>query len=439
MFSLPIRDRTAAGIASAVEAAVREGRLEPGAQLPPVRALAADLGVSPATVAAAYGTLKQRGVVTTGGRRGTRVSLRPPLPVRPPPPLPRGARDLSGGGPDPELLPRLGPLLGRTDPPVRGYGEPAVLPELAELAAAGFEADGVAAAALAVVGGAMDGVERVLMAHLAAGDRVAVEDPGYAHVLDLVAALGLVPQPVGLDREGPLPDELAAALAAGAAALVVTPRAQNPTGVAVGERRAAALREVLDAYPSVLVIEDDHAGVVAGAPYRTLTAGRERWAVVRSVSKALGPDLRLALLAGDPGTVARVEGRQLLGTGWVSHLLQRVVVELLTDPGTQALLARAASAYAERRQGLVGALARHGVPAWGDSGLNVWVPVREEAGPLARLLEAGWAVAPGERYRLRSPPALRVTIATLRDQAEAERLAATLASALAPTRRTRSA
>ena len=104
--------------------------------MPPVRVLATRLGVSPATVAAAYQALRQRGVVETAGRRGTRVRPRPPVSGPraarrlPPPP---GARDLSGGEPDPRLLPDLAPHLrtmadagGR---PV-GYADAGVVPEL---------------------------------------------------------------------------------------------------------------------------------------------------------------------------------------------------------------------------------------------------------------------------------------------------------------------
>lgn len=47
------------------------------------------------------------------------------------------------------------------------------------------------------------------------------------------------------------------------------------------------------------------------------------------------------------------------------------------------------------------------------------------------LLEAGWAVSPGERFRLASPPGLRVTAATLQPD-EARRFAKDMARALQP-------
>jgi DNA-binding transcriptional regulator YhcF (GntR family) len=54
--------------------AVGGGRLVPGDRLPPVRALAAQLGLAPGTVARAYRELEQAGVVRTQGRGGTVVT-----------------------------------------------------------------------------------------------------------------------------------------------------------------------------------------------------------------------------------------------------------------------------------------------------------------------------------------------------------------------------
>jgi DNA-binding transcriptional MocR family regulator len=212
--------------------------------------------------------------------------------------------------------------------------------------------------------------------------------------------------------------------------VLFTPRAQAPTGAAWDAGRAGELAALLAARPGVGIIEDDHAGPVSGAAAHTVAGRAQRWAAIRSVSKSLGPDLRLAVLAGDAVTVSRVEGRQALGTGWVSGLLQETVAELWADRATGRLLARAAAEYTRRRHGLIDALAGHGVPATGRSGLAVWVPVADEAAVTGGLLERGWAVAPGERFRIASPPGIRIGTGTLTRE-EASRLAADIAEGLA--------
>jgi DNA-binding transcriptional MocR family regulator len=428
-----IRASSAAELVEAVEAAVASGELAPGQRLPSVRRLAGEVGLSPGTVSAGLAELRRRGVVVSEARRGTRIGEGPPIgSLRAPLPVPDGARDLSRGNPDPALLPDLGPILARLRTPIRLYGEPPASPELVELARKQLGDDGVPAEALCIVSGALDGIERVLQAHLRPGDSVAVESPGYAALYDLLRAQGLALEPVGVDDRGMLPAQLRAALASGASAAILTPRGQNPTGAALDAGRALELGAVLREHPLALLIEDDHLGPVAGSRLRTLVAGRRRWAATRSVAKALGPDLRLAVLAGDPQTVARVQGRQQCGPGWVSHILQTLVAELWRDPGVQAQVASARDTYAERRSALLARLERVGVRAHGASGLNVWVPVPDEAGAVAALLQRGWVVAAGAPYRLGGgSQAIRVTTATL-SASEAGRLAGDLAEILAP-------
>ena len=425
--------RSASEIAEDVEAAVRDGRLRPGDGLPPVRGLAAQLGVSPATVASAYRDLRVKGVARGHKRAGTRITGSPPTAPRPPLAVPAGARNLLSGSPDPAFLPALPASrpTARTSAlsSPRLYSDPAVAPRLAGVASRRFRDDGIDPAHLAVVSGALDGVERVLAAWLRPGDRVAVEDPGYAPLLDLLTALDLTIVPMSLDELGVRPESLARALASRCAAVVFVPRAQSPTGAAWDTGRASDLARVLDSAPDVLVIEDDHAGEVAGAPAQTVTTGRAKWAAIRSVSKTLGPDLRVALLAGDAVTVARVEGRQALGPGWVSYLLQETVAQLWQDPATGRLLEQASAAYALRRDRLIADLAAAGIAATGRSGMAVWVPVTDEVGTTSALLDRGWAVAPGVRFRTASPPGIRIGVATL-TAAESAQLAADLATAL---------
>src|SRR5262249_27192687 len=170
---------------------------------------------------------------------------------------------------------------------------------------------GVVPEQVCLVSGALDGVERVLSAHLSPGDRVVVEDPGYFAIFDLLRAMNLEPLPAAVGEFGLLPDALAAVVDR-AQALILTPRAHNPTGTALHRIQAAGLRGILLNVPRLLVIEDDHQGPISGAPGVTTTQEREHWAVIRSVAKSLGPDLRLAFVGGDAETIARVEGRLAL-------------------------------------------------------------------------------------------------------------------------------
>lgn len=447
-----------------------------------MRALASALCVSPATVSSAYRTLGTRGLVIADGRRGTRVAPRPPIRAQPPirtgPPVRTGPsseaqeaahtqppgetrrslaaqeaahtqppgetrrslatrtartpRDLTVGLADPQLLPPLQPALTRVArlprTPIDRLGS--AHPNLLWFARGWFASEGIAASSLAVVAGALDGLERVLGAHLRIGDRVLIEDPAYPPIRDLLQALGLVASPVAVDERGLVPAALADGLARGASALVYVPRGQNPTGAALDDERALVLRTVLAADPELLVIEDDHVSLVSGAPLcSALAPERSRWAIIRALSKLLHPDLRVALLAGDETTIARVEGRQALGPRWVSHLLQETAATMLTDVRFQARCAAAGEAYGQRRKALIGALAQRSIRSMGSSGLNVWVPVHEEAPVVRALGDAGFLVLAGERFRIASPPGIRITAARLRD-GEPEQIAIALADGL---------
>ncbi|NEV90949.1 aminotransferase class I/II-fold pyridoxal phosphate-dependent enzyme [Streptomyces tendae] len=430
-----ITGRGAAEISASVERAVGTGELRPGQPLPPMRELAQRLGVNPNTVAAAYRTLRERGVIETAGRRGSRVRAKPATTGREfiRVEVPAGVRDVSDGNPDPALLPALGPVFaaaaGQGDREPVLYGHAPVDPELARVARAELDADGVPDGPVAVTSGSLDAMERVLAAHLKAGDAVAVEDPGWGSLLDLVPALGLRTVPVGVDDQGPLPEDVRRVLAAGARALVVTDRAQNPTGAAVGPARARALRSVLRDHPGTLLIEDDHGHGIVDLPLHPLAGTTRSWAFVRSAAKACGPDLRLAVLTGDPVTLDRVRGRQRLGPGWVSRITQRAVARLWADGAVDGRAV--AGVYGRRRDALLGALAEHGVTGQGRSGMNVWIPVPDETGAVARLLHAGWAVAPGARFRLAAPPGIRITVSTLGEE-DTGPLAAAVAAAVGP-------
>jgi DNA-binding transcriptional MocR family regulator len=430
---------SAASISASIESGVLRGDWVAGAALPAVRVLADSLHVSPATVAKAYQELRQRGVVETEGRRGTRIRPRPAVAgprsaLRLP--VPEGVRDLTDGEPDVRLLPSLGPALravARDGDRPQGYASAVAMPALTDAARLRLAADGVPVegAAIAATAGTLDAMERLLTAHLRAGDAVAVEDPGWANLLDLLAACGLRPVSFAVDEDGPDPAGLTEALRAGARAVIITVRAQNPTGGALTGERAAEVRRVLAGHPGVLLVEDDHAAELAGVPLHCLGPVTESWAFIRSASKPFGPDLRIALVVGDQTTIARVVGRMRIGTGWVSTVLQRLLLHLWRDDQVTALVEEASRTYARRRRALCDALTARGVPAGGKTGINVWVPVPDEARAIGLLRDRGYAVAPGSLFRVAAPPGIRITISSL-DESEVPALADAVAAAVRP-------
>lgn len=394
---------TSRGLVAAVIAAIRSGVLQPGDRLPPIRTVATELGLSPTTVSAAWSVLARSGSIHTDGRRGTTISdvrtatgaLRYRHAVRPHADF---DLDLSTGVPDQALLPKLTDALRALRPAAAtpgSYLDDPVLPELLDVFAADWP---YPAEAFMVTDGAMDAVDLIARTMLTFGDRVVVEHPVFPPLLDLLDSLGVQAVGVPLDEQGPVPAELSAALAAPAAAVILQPRAQNPSGISMSAERAAELAAIVGEHET-LVIEDDSAGAVASAPPLSLGSWLPgRTLHVRSFSKSHGPDLRLAGVSGPAAEIDRLTARRQLGQGWSSRLLQRVLLHLLTDSRACDQVAAARAEYARRRHAVIGRLAESGVEVIGDDGLNLWIPVADESAAIVRLASQGIGVAPGAPF-----------------------------------------
>jgi len=433
---------SAAEIADSVRTLVEKGTLRAGDALPPVRSLADRLGVNRNTVVAAYRQLTQAGLVVTRGRGGTLVAGRAPV-------AQEGfaadsvLRDIGTGNPDPSLIPDLSPALAAIAGRPVLYGEPVIDPDLERWAWEWMRGaiDPALDLRLTVTSGASDAIERLLAQALTRDDAVALEDPCFLSSMNTVRLAGYRPVAVPVDEEGMTVAGLRAALDAGARAVVCTPRAQNPTGASLSAGRAAALREVLADHPYVLIIEDDHFSLLSRSPFHSLIGpGHRRWALVRSVSKFLGPDMCLAVTASDPETADRLAMRLSPGTTWVSHLLQRLVTALLTDSAVVARIEAASTHYAARNAAFAERLVAHGISAAAGDGLNLWVSLPVPARPVCeQLMRRGWLARPGDEFVLAEATAeehVRLTVHDLAD-ADAERLASDLAAAIAAVASTR--
>ncbi len=431
-----IQGSTAQEIADSIRGLIDAGALAPGQSLPTVRGLADELGVNRNTVAAAYRALARVGAAASRGRGGTVVAE--PLRTEE-----EGfaaetvLRDLGSGNPDPDLLPL--PVLAEVDLRTPAlYGDALIDEGLRTWATAWLAAAQDRPFELSVTSGAVDALERLLLASLAHGDAVGLEDPCFLSSINVVRLGGYRPIGIPLDDEGMTPDGVRAAIAAGARTIVCTPRAHNPTGISLSAARAEELRAVFAEAPHVLIVEDDHYSLLSRRPYHTVVPdGHPRWALVRSMSKFLGPDLRLALLASDPDTAAQLRTRLSPGKTWVSRILQRVAVGMLDHPDTPSALERAGEHYAERGDALRTLLRERGMTVRGDDGLNVWVECGVDARAVSlAMMRRGWLVRTGGGFLLEADeasPQIRLTAHTL-DDAELRALADDLQSAIAGAR-----
>ncbi|GAA1444773.1 aminotransferase class I/II-fold pyridoxal phosphate-dependent enzyme [Leifsonia poae] len=417
-----ITGATAAEITASVRTLHERGALRPGDALPPVRELAALLGVNRNTAVAAYRLLAQAGVVVARGRAGTVIAGHEAVAQEGYAPD-SVLRDIGTGNPDPRLIPDPTTALARaTGRPVL-YGEPVIDPALEDRALAWVRDDLPGRdLRITVTSGAVDAVERLLAQALLRDDAVALEDPCFLASIHTVRLGGYRAVPVPVDSEGMTVDGLRAALDDGVRAIICTPRAQNPTGATLSPRRAADLRALLAEHPYVLVIEDDHFSMLSQRPYETLIGPEHRrFALVRSVSKFLGPDMCLAIAATDPETAERLALRLSPGTTWVSHLLQRLVLAQLTDGTVLHAIAAAGRHYAERNAAFAAHLTERGLPTEAEDGLNLWVALPVAAKTVAeRLVLRGWLARTGDEFVLseRSAPShhLRLTVHDLTDE-----------------------
>ena len=409
---------------------ISDGQLPVGERLPTVRVLAQRLSVSPSTVSEAWQVLGDAGSIAARGRQGTvvlgRTGIAGPSRYRN---VTGGqfALDLSTGTPDPELLPDLSRVLASVARNSRttSYLDDPVFPPHGEQLRTTWP---FVPEALTVVDGCMDALDRLATSLVRLGDRVAVENPTFPPLLDLLEQLGAEIVPLDHDAHGVTAESLRAALTHDPVLVFLQPRAQNPTGVSASAERVDELAEVLSG-SRALIIEDDHANEIATAPLASLGQHLpDRTIHIRGFSKSHGPDLRLAAVGGAGDAIVQMAQRRVLGPGWSSRLLQAVLAEVLSQDGTRDQVRAARAEYARRRTALSAELHPQNISHQGDDGINVWIRVTNERDTQLGLAARGIGVAPGSPFVVnqRKSDHIRLTVGQVRGDFES--LAAALAA-----------
>lgn len=407
-----IGERTARGVAGTVSGLIRDGEVRPGTRLPTVRALAAELSVSPTTIAEAWSQLRAAGLIGTGRRRGT-IVLEPPS--SPPPERAFSGWqnvDLEHGLPDPALLPPLEDAVAAGVHTER-FGGPVKNSLTAQLRAAVKPGWPFPAESWTVAAGGQDGMLLACQAVARPGDVIALETPAAPWLRELLRRSRIHVVAVQCDENGPLPSSLTAALEHRPVAFVYQPRAQTPLGHSVPAERLAELAAVLSE-EDIAVIEDDDFGPLASGPALSLgTFLRGRVLYVRSYCTAFGLELRSCVVGGSAVLVDRVRQQRGPGSVWSSRILQDAQAFLLTDPGSAELLNRARNRYAQRRTALSEALRENGIAVRARDGLTLWVPVAEESRTLMTLAANGVSVGAGSRTGNTGQPHVRLSVGQL--------------------------
>ncbi|HGE8343400.1 transcriptional regulator PtsJ [Citrobacter sp. CK196] len=434
---MKICGKTAGDIFDQTRAMIQAGELAPGTMLPTLRELAGELGINRNTVALAYKRLTDAGFVISRGRNGTIVresiaaidieGSAPDLVLR----------DLASGNPSASVLPSVSQLALHIRNPPGLYGEPMIRPELETEGLEWLKPDLKTPFDLNLTNGAVDAVERILASYLIAGDRVAVEDPCFLSSISTLRYSRLQAAPVAMDAEGMQIEALSRQLSAGVQAVIITPRAHNPTGIGLSAGRAEGIRTLLANYPQVLVIVDDHFSLLSTQDYHhVVPANTRNWVLIRSMSKFLGPDLRMAFVASDAETSQRLRQRLNVGTNWVSHILQDMAAGHMRSSEFQQSILAARERYRGQRELLVSTLKQLGVTVSGHhDGLNVWVPLAQNsATTVMQMAQRGWLVRGGESFILDNAcSGVRITVSDL-DAPETELIAKSLARILAQQR-----
>ncbi|WP_111860864.1 aminotransferase class I/II-fold pyridoxal phosphate-dependent enzyme [Acinetobacter sp. CFCC 10889] len=416
---MKIQGKNGKEIQDSIRLLITQGVYQEGDTLPNIRDLAQQLNVNRNTVSTAYAALAKLGVIQTNKRLGTQVS---PIKLRGGEGVQSNLQseicDLTHGNPNQKLLPNLQNIHFK-NLSVGLYGENIYHEELKEYAIHSIFSDILKrhpSACYALSNGATDGIEKILSAYLLAQDHVAIESPGYINSIKILENQNYQIHSIHVNQKGYHLKDIQQALKNNIKALIITPRAHNPTGYSLTMEDALNIKNMLREYPNTLILVDDHFSLISNEEYQhIIPENAENWAVLRSVSKFLGPDLRFCFICCDPHTANLLSRKMNAGTTWVSHLLQDIVYQLLTQHGFEQQVAKAQQHYAKNNQYFVALMQQKKLScAVKYDGLNVWLEQDQPQQCIEYLLEKGWSVRIGRDFFVENTSfGIRMTLSNL--------------------------
>jgi len=401
-------------LAQALRMLVLDGRVGLNVRLPGERELAAALGLSRTTIAAAFDRLRDEGFLES--RQGSGSVTRLP-PGRMEQALPEieltdGVDILNwthaalpaapGVGRAYQLaVEALPAFLGEL-----GY-DPLGLPPLRRAIAAYYERRGCPTSPdqIIVTNGAQQGLSLLLHWLAGPGDRAVIDHPTYHNAIQALQRAHVVPVPVGLPAQGWDIDAMEAAFRQTSPRFAyIIADFHNPTGRSMDPATRRALVAAATRSHMPLIIDETMAAMgldnMPPPPVAVHDPSGRQVITLGSASKIFWGGLRVGWIRADPQTVAAL-GRLRTTMDMASPVVEQLAVAHLID-GDEGLGPRAAMLRG-RRDHLLALIERH-LPHWRAEspagGLSLWAELpRGEATALAAIAEShGVRVAPGPRF-----------------------------------------
>ena len=401
-------------LAQALRMLVLDGRVGLNVRLPGERELAAALGLSRTTIAAAFDRLRDEGFLES--RQGSGSVTRLP-PGRMEQALPEieltdGVDILNwthaalpaapGVGRACQLaVEALPAFLGEL-----GY-DPLGLPPLRRAIAAYYERRGCPTSPdqIIVTNGAQQGLSLLLHWLAGPGDRAVIDHPTYHNAIQALQRAHVVPVPVGLPAQGWDIDAMEAAFRQTSPRFAyIIADFHNPTGRSMDPATRRALVAAATRSHMPLIIDETMAAMgldnMPPPPVAVHDPSGRQVITLGSASKIFWGGLRVGWIRADPQTVAAL-GRLRTTMDMASPVVEQLAVAHLID-GDEGLGPRAAMLRG-RRDHLLALIERH-LPHWRAEspagGLSLWAELpRGEATALAAIAEShGVRVAPGPRF-----------------------------------------
>ena len=293
---------------------------------------------------------------------------------------------------------------GRT---ILSYGSPSGYEPLRAWIA---ERHGVESDRVFVTNGGLQGFVFFAQRFCRRGDRVLVEQPTYDRPLKILRELGVKIEPLPMDDEGLLPDELEGALTVGSkpAFLYTIPTFQNPSGRTLSVDRRRRIVDIARAH-DLLVLEDDPYGLVRfeGEPQPSLLEldGGDRVVYTSSFSKTVAPGLRVGYFILPSELRVELEATSTSIYITPGLLGQAAIYEFTRRGNFESNLARVRDLLRARRDAMLETLEAElgrSSATWSqpEGGYFVWldVPGVDAVELLARSADAGVTFVPGSDF-----------------------------------------